>query len=109
MLVDVICARQVAHRQTSAGRDDALRDHRPIDADEPWRAYYLARNYFALARRHGRRSWFAWHLLYSARRLQLAHSTAERLATVRGLVDGARGKLGHRPPVPARGGRAAAG
>ena len=59
VLVDVICARQVAHRQTSAGRDDALRDHRPIDADEPWRAYYLARNYFALARRHGRPSWFA--------------------------------------------------
>lgn len=94
VLADVICARQVAHRQTSAGRDDALRDHRPIDTDEPWRAYYLARNYFALARRHGRPSWFAWHLLYSARRLQLAHSTAERLATVRGIVDGARGKLG---------------
>src|ERR1019366_7607350 len=60
----------------------------------PWRAYYLARNYFALTRRHGRGSWFAWHLLYSARRLQLAHSFAERVATVRGVVDGARGNLG---------------
>jgi GT2 family glycosyltransferase len=97
VLADVICARRVAHRQTSASRDDALRDHRPIDADEPWRAYYLARNYFALTRRHGRPSWFAWHLLYSARRLQLAHSSAERVATIRGLVDGARGKLGINP------------
>jgi len=97
VLVDVVCARRVAHRQTLAGRDDALRDHRPLDADEPWRAYYLARNYFALARRHGRRSWFAWHLLYSVRRLQLAHSSAERVATVRGVLDGARGRLGIDP------------
>jgi rhamnopyranosyl-N-acetylglucosaminyl-diphospho-decaprenol beta-1,3/1,4-galactofuranosyltransferase len=97
VVVDVPCARQVAHRQTLAGRDAALRDHRPIDADEPWRAYYLARNFFAMARRHGRRSWFAWHLLYSARRLQIAPSSAERLATVRGLVDGARGRLGVDP------------
>jgi len=97
VLVDVPCARRVAHHQTLAGRDAALRDHRPLDADEPWRAYYLARNFFALARRHGRRSWYAWHLLYSLRRLQLASSTAERLATVRGLVDGARGRLGIEP------------
>jgi rhamnopyranosyl-N-acetylglucosaminyl-diphospho-decaprenol beta-1,3/1,4-galactofuranosyltransferase len=94
VLVDVPCARQVAHRQTLVGRDAALRGQRPLDADEPWRAYYLARNFFALARRHGRRSWLAWHLLYSARRLQLAPTRAERLATVRGLVDGARGRLG---------------
>jgi rhamnopyranosyl-N-acetylglucosaminyl-diphospho-decaprenol beta-1,3/1,4-galactofuranosyltransferase len=97
VLVDVPCARQVAHRQTLAGRDAALRDHRPVDADEPWRAYYLARNFFALARRHGRPSWFAWHLLYSARRLQIAPSSAERVATVRGLVDGVRGRLGIEP------------
>lgn len=97
VLVDVPCARQVAHRQTLAGRDAALREHRPIDADEPWRAYYLARNYFALARRHGRRSWYAWHLLYSLRRLQLATSATERLATLRGLADGVRGRLGVEP------------
>ena len=54
----------------------------------------MARNFFALARRHGRPSWFAWHLLYSLRRLQLASGAAERLATFRGLVDGARGRLG---------------
>jgi hypothetical protein len=97
VLVDVRCARQVAHRQTLVARDAALRDHRPLDADEPWRAYYLARNFFELARRHGRRSWYAWHIVYSVRRLQLAHSTAERLATVRGLVDGIRGRLGVEP------------
>jgi GT2 family glycosyltransferase len=97
VLVDVPCARQVAHRQTLVARDAALRDHRPIDADEPWRAYYLARNFFTLARRHGRRSWYAWHVLYSIRRLQLAPSRAERLATVRGLMDGIRGRLGVEP------------
>ena len=102
VLVDVDCARRVAHRQTSAGRDAALRDHRPIDVDEPWRAYYLARNYFALSRRHGRRSWFAWHFVYSARRLQLAGTSAERRAIVRGVVDGARGRLGIDLRVPAR-------
>jgi len=94
VLVDVPCARKVAHRQTLASRDTALRDHRPIDSDEPWRAYYVARNFFALARRHGRRSWYAWHLLYSARRLQLAKSGAERRAIVEGLRDGVRGRLG---------------
>ncbi|MGD0381581.1 MAG: glycosyltransferase [Acidimicrobiales bacterium] len=97
VLVDVPCARVVAHRQTLVARDAALRDHRPIDADEPWRAYYLARNFFALARRHGRRSWYAWHLLYSLRRLQLASSWAERLATLRGLRDGVQGRLGIEP------------
>jgi GT2 family glycosyltransferase len=97
VLVDVACARAVAHRQTLAGRDDDLRDHRPTDADEPWRAYYLARNYFELARRHGTRGWYAWHLLYSLRRLQLATGRAERVAIVRGLVDGAWGRLGIDP------------
>jgi len=97
VLVDVPCARRVAHRQTLAGRDAALRDHRPVDADEPWRAYYQARNFFALARRHGRRSWLAWHLVYSVRRFQLASGTPERLAIVRGFLDGARGRLGIEP------------
>ena len=97
VLVDVTCARRVAHRQTSVGRDAALRAHRPIDAEEPWRAYYQARNFFELARRHGRRSWYVWHLVYSARRLQLAPSGAQRVATLRGLLDGARGRLGIDP------------
>ena len=95
--VDVESARRVAHRQTSAGRDADLRGERPVDAEEPWRSYYFARNFFALARRHGRPSWFAWHLLYSLRRLQLAGGRAERVAIVHGLLDGARGRLGRHP------------
>ncbi len=94
VVVDVPCARRVAHLQTLGGRDEALRQHRPVDEEEPWRAYYFARNFFALARRHGRRSWYAWHLVYSVRRLQLAKSAAERRAIVHGLWDGARGRLG---------------
>ena len=97
VLVDVVTARRVAHLQTSAAREAALRRDRPVDDEEPWRAYYFARNFFALARRHGRRSWIAWHLLYSLRRLQLAASPAERRAIVDGLVDGARGRLGPDP------------
>lgn len=94
LLVDTPTARRVAGYQTLAGRDDALAEDRPVDGEEPWRAYYVARNYFALARRHGRPSWMAWHLLYSMRRLQLAGSTAERAAIVHGLADGLRGRLG---------------
>jgi GT2 family glycosyltransferase len=94
VLVDAEAARRVASEQTSAGRDAALGQHRPTDAEEPWRAYYTARNYFALARRHGTPRWVASHLVYSLRRLQLAHSRAERLATLYGLWDGARGRLG---------------
>jgi len=50
-----------------------------------------------LSRRHGRPSWSAWHLAYSARHLQAARSTAERSAIVRGLWDGFRGRLGRNP------------
>ena len=97
LLVDSIAARAVAERQTTEGLDQVLRAHRPTDADEPWRAFYLARNYFALARRHGTPIWTFAHLAYSARRLQRARSQAERLAIVHGLWDGARGRLGKDP------------
>ncbi|HUI02345.1 MAG TPA: glycosyltransferase [Acidimicrobiales bacterium] len=97
VMVDVPCARRVAHRQTSAARDAALAQERPNDADEPWRAFYLARNFFALARRHGRPSWLAWHVLFTVRRLQLASSAAERRAIVAGFADGVRGRLGTDP------------
>ncbi len=94
LLVDSVAARSVAERQTQKGLDQALRAHRPTDAEEPWRAYYVARNYFALARRHGTPVWSVAHLVYSARRIQLARSGTERLAIVHGLWDGVRGKLG---------------
>lgn len=97
VLVDVPTARRVAHLQSSAARESALRDHRPTDEEEPWRAYYFARNFFELARRHGRGNWAAWHLVYSLRRLQLASGREERLAIVRGLLDGGRGRLGINP------------
>jgi hypothetical protein len=97
VLLDSESARTAAKAQTSAGREAALVRGRPVDADEPWRAYYLARNYFHLARAHGSASWQAWHLAYSARRLQLAGSNAERSATLHGLVDGVRGRWGQHP------------
>ncbi len=97
VLLDTESARAVARAQTSAGREAAFSTDRPGDADEPWRAYYFARNYFHLARAHGSASWQAWHLAYSARRLQLAASNAERRATLHGLVDGVRGRWGPHP------------
>lgn len=97
VLMDDRAARAVSGQQTSAGRDSAFVAVRPNDADEAWRAYYHARNSVTLARRHGRPSWYAWHLLYSARHLQLAHSRDERSAIVHGLWDGARGRLGQHP------------
>ena len=101
VLVDARAAAQVADEQTTAGRAKVLRARRPTDADEAWRAYYVARNYFALARRHGTWRWILWHLAYSARRLQLAHGREERLAILHGLWDGARGRLGDNPALPA--------
>ena len=97
VLVDGPAARAVAGQQTNEGRDAAIRDDRPNDAAEAWRAYYHARNSLELSRRHGQPSWSAWHLAYSARHLQAARSTAERSAIVRGLWDGFRGRLGRNP------------
>ena len=94
VLVDEAAARKVAFHQTIDGRDEALRDHRPIDRDEPWRSYYNSRNMFAMARRHGRPSWHAWHLAFAVRQLQKAHSRAQRGAILHGLWDGARGRMG---------------
>jgi GT2 family glycosyltransferase len=94
VLVDGVAARRVSEQQTVEGREAAHRDRRPTDEDEAWRAYYHARNSFALARSHGRPSWYAWHLAYSIRHLQAAHSRAERMAIARGLWDGALGRMG---------------
>jgi len=97
VLVDAKAAREVAGQQSSTGRDEALRRRRPTDVDESWRAYYHARNSFAIARRHGNARWHGWHLAYSLRRWQRAAGAAERSAIVHGLWDGLRGRLGENP------------
>lgn len=97
VLVDAVAARAVADQQTTVGRARALGARRPVDAEEAWRAYYVARNFFALARRHGRPRWLAWHAAYSLRRLQLAGSGAERRAYLHGLWDGLLGRMGANP------------
>jgi hypothetical protein len=97
VLVDATTARVAAQVQTTEGRDGAMAGARPNDSDEPWRAYYVARNFLHLARAHGSPSWTAWHFAYSVRRMQMASSMEERLATLSGLVDGLRGRLGPHP------------
>jgi GT2 family glycosyltransferase len=92
-LLDNEAARAVA----GLARDDAFIGERPLDADEGWRAYYVARNFLELARRHGTVGWSAWHLVKSVRRVQLAGSRHERGAILRGLADGFRRRLGVNP------------
>jgi hypothetical protein len=73
----------------------AVRDtRRPDRKDEPWSSYYIARNHFRLRRRHGNATWTAYHLMKTARRLQLAPSGAHRAAIIHGLIDGFRGRTG---------------
>jgi hypothetical protein len=97
VLVDVEAARKVAPQQSTVGRQNALRDRRPTDVDESWRAYYHARNSFAMARRHGNVGWHFWHLAYSVRKVQSAQSNAERKAIAHGFYDGIRGRKGEHP------------
>lgn len=97
VLLDTESARVAALTQTSAGREAAVLTDRPGDAEEPWRAYYVARNYLHLARAHGSASWQAWHVVYSARRLQLATTNEERVATLHGLMDGLLRRWGPHP------------
>jgi hypothetical protein len=97
VLLDGVAARAVADQQTTEGRDRAIREARPNDTAEAWRSYYHARNSVELARRYGRPSWYAWQVAYSARHLQASRSGEERRAIVRGLWDGARGRLGQHP------------
>jgi GT2 family glycosyltransferase len=94
VLLDRASASQVASQMSLQGRDQAFEGRRPTDSDEPWRAFYVSRNYFRLARRHGSPSWIVAHLGYSVRRLQLASSKAERSAILWGLVAGVRGRTG---------------
>jgi len=94
LLVDRSAAISAAGRESISGRAEAFAGERPTDAEEPWRAFYTARNYFRLASRHGTPLWTLGHLAYSARRLQLALSGAERAAILRGLVAGVTGGTG---------------
>ncbi len=97
LLVDRASAARTQATASPAGRDEAFTGERPVDADEPWRAFYIARNYFTLSRRHGSWTWIVAHLWYSVRRLQLARSRRERAAILHGLWEGARGRLGKDP------------
>lgn len=70
---------------------------RPEFAAEPWRAFYVARNFFELARRHGEPRWVGWHLLLSARRIQLAPDWPTRRAIAAGVVHGIARRSGRNP------------
>lgn len=70
---------------------------RPTDREEPWRAFYVARNYFELARRHGDPTWSLWHLALSARRMWLAPDGATRRAIAAGLIQGLARRGGRNP------------
>jgi glycosyltransferase involved in cell wall biosynthesis/GT2 family glycosyltransferase len=94
ILLDRASAFRVASQMSLRGRDRALEGKRPTDGDEPWRAFYVSRNYFRLARRHGSPTWIVAHFAYSVRRFQLASSKAERSAIVHGLLAGLRGATG---------------
>lgn len=97
LLADAESARTVQERGSGWGREARFAGQRPADRDEPWRSYYLARNFFELRRRWGVPSWTIWHLAKSVRRLQLAPSRAHRKALVAGLHDGFLGRLGENP------------
>jgi len=95
LYVDADLARAAATQVTPAGRAERFRGVRPTDAEEDWRHYYLARNFIALSRRHGRRRWLVVHLLRSFRRWQQASlRPSVGRAIVRGWSDGLRGRLG---------------
>lgn len=97
LVLDGEAARDVADRVFYEQRDENLRTSRPIDAEEPWRRYYEARNFMALRQRHGRASWTRSHVLMTVRRAQLSPTWAHRRAAFHGLWDGLRGRLGMNP------------
>jgi hypothetical protein len=97
VMVDAISARAVAGEQTSFGRAGTQESQRPTNEHEVWRQYYHFRNSIEMVRRHGHPSWHLWQLAYAVRHLLAATAGEERLAIVRGLWDGARGRLGENP------------
>lgn len=96
LLVDEVAASAVVTQVAGDGRSEALAADRPLDREEPWRAYYQARNFMELRRRHGHAGWTRTHLKKSVRRFLLADAPGTRFALIHGLVDGARGRMGKR-------------
>ena len=97
VLVDGDAARAVAGQQTNDGRDRAIREDRPNDAAEAWRAYYHARNSSNWPVATGDRSGTHGtpHTRPGTCRPPAVRSRAS--AIVHGLWDGARGRLGQHP------------
>jgi GT2 family glycosyltransferase len=93
LLVDTASAAALA----GVARDMLFDGERPTDSEEGWRAYYVARNFFELARRHGRWTWQVHHLGKSIRRYQLAADPVTRRAVVDGVLDGVRRRVGPNP------------
>ena len=94
LLLDSEVARGATQMAFGSGRNESFDGERPTDADEKWRAYYVARNFIHFAREHGHKSWLIWHLLKSGRRWQLGRSRGERRAILAGLRAGFRGETG---------------
>lgn len=88
LLLDADAYGAVAHEVTDQGRSAVFAGQRPTDVEEPWRSYYVARNFFVLSRRYGHLGWTAAHLAKSLRRLQLAPTGAHRRALALGLAHG---------------------
>lgn len=102
VLVDTNSARAVTRRASGAGRDTSFSGQRPNDSHEPWRAYYLARNFFELRRRWGDPRWTVAHLVKSVRRFQLGPTAAHRRALLLGLWDGLLHRSGRRTGLQRR-------
>jgi len=79
------------------GRAEALAPHRPVDAEEAWRAYYVARNFFSFARRHRSWRWLAWHLAYSDASAPTGRDLGRAQCLSSRTVDGMRGRMGLNP------------
>lgn len=93
--LDATTARAVNDLVSGAGREAAIADHRPTGATDPWRAFYQARNFVELSRRHGDWRWTLDHVMRTARRIQVARGgTPFARAALNGLASGLLGRLG---------------
>ena len=97
VVLDASTARAVAERVFHEQREQQLSGERPVDAEEPWRKYYEARNFLILRRRYGRWTWTASHIALTFRRARLSPTWAHRRAALRGLWDGLLRRSGMNP------------